>query len=134
LGSRRRATGRPRLRARDQHELALLAFGIVLHRNGWRVEYLGADTPAEEVARAVAGIPADFAVIAAALPGRFGGRTAALARLSGAAPLALAGQRATQAVARAIGARLLTGDPVTEAESMPAPGQRARTPDGQYRA
>jgi DNA-binding transcriptional MerR regulator len=110
----------------DQHDLALLVFGIVLHRNGWRVEYLGADTPVEEVARAAAGIPADFAVIAAAMPGRFDGRTAALARLSGIVPLALAGQGATEAVAHATGARLLTGDPVTEAESMPVPGPRAR--------
>jgi hypothetical protein len=68
------------------------------------------------------------------MPGRFDGHTAALARLSSAAPLAVAGQGATQAVARAIGARLLTGDPVTEAESMPVPGQRARSPGGQHRA
>jgi MerR family transcriptional regulator, light-induced transcriptional regulator len=108
----------------DHHDLALLAFGIVLHRNGWRVEYLGADTPVEEVARTAAQMSADLAVLAAALPGRFDGRTVSLSQLAGIVPLALAGGGATRAVARAIGARLLTGDPVTEAESMPVPGLR----------
>ena len=28
----------------EQHDLGLMAFGIVLHRNGWRVHYLGTDT------------------------------------------------------------------------------------------
>ncbi len=114
----------------DQHDLALLAFGIVLHRNGWRVEYLGADTPVREVARIAADTSADLAVVVAALPGRFDGCTAALARLSGIVPLALAGRGTTQALADAAGARLLTGDPVTEAESMPVPGRRMETGPG----
>src|SRR6185437_1729785 len=29
----------------ERHDLPLLAFGVVLHRNGWRIIYLGADTP-----------------------------------------------------------------------------------------
>jgi MerR family transcriptional regulator, light-induced transcriptional regulator len=29
----------------ETHDLALLIFGIALHRNGWRIGYLGADTP-----------------------------------------------------------------------------------------
>jgi hypothetical protein len=38
-----------------------------------------------------------------------------LRRLAGIAPLALAGVGATQAVADEVGARLLAGDPVSEA-------------------
>ena len=102
----------------DHHDLALLAFGVVLHRNGWRVEYLGADTPVEEVTRAAADLAADLAVLAATLRGRFDGRGAALAELAGVVPLALAGRGATAAAAHTAGARLLTGDPVTEAEAM----------------
>ena len=104
----------------EQHDLALLAFGIVLHRNGWRVEYLGADTPIEDVASTAAELPADLAVVVAATPERLDGLTAGLSRLASTVPLVLAGAGATQVFADTVGARLLTRDPVTEAELMPA--------------
>jgi MerR family transcriptional regulator, light-induced transcriptional regulator len=105
----------------ERHDLALLAFGIVLFRRGWRVEYLGADTPLEEVARRSAAVAADVAVLAASVPGRLDPLVASLARLAGTVPLAIAGAGASPAVAAAVGARLLTGDPVTEAQSMSLP-------------
>jgi len=30
----------------EQHELGLLVFGLALRQFGWRITYLGADTPA----------------------------------------------------------------------------------------
>src|SRR3954467_5708102 len=36
----------------ERHPLGLLAFGIALSRRGWRITYLGADTPASSVAHA----------------------------------------------------------------------------------
>ena len=36
----------------EQHDITLLAFGLVLRSHGWRILYLGADTPIETVARA----------------------------------------------------------------------------------
>jgi DNA-binding transcriptional MerR regulator len=107
----------------EQHDLPLLAFGIVLHRNGWRVEYLGADTPIDDVARAAVAMSADLAVLSAAIPGRLDPLVADLAGVAAIVPLAIAGAGATQAVADAAGARLLSRDPVTEAELMPAPGR-----------
>ena len=109
----------------EQHDLALLAFGIVLHRCGWRVEYLGASTPIGELVRIAAEVHPDLAVVAAAAPERFDGLTADLARLARLAPLAIAGAGATPALADAAGARLLAADPVTEAERMPPPAARA---------
>jgi MerR family transcriptional regulator, light-induced transcriptional regulator len=106
----------------EQHDLPLLAFGIVLHRNGWRVEYLGADTPIDDVARAAVAMSADLAVLSAAIPGRLDPYAADLAGLAAVVPLAIAGAGASQVVADAAGARLLSRDPVTEAELMPAPG------------
>jgi DNA-binding transcriptional MerR regulator len=108
----------------ELHDLPLLAFGIVLHRNGWRVEYLGADTPIGDVASVAAATSADLAVLAAALPGRLDPLTEALAELAAVVPLAIAGAGASPAIAAAAGARLLTRDPVTEAELMPAPAAR----------
>ncbi|MGE5292194.1 MAG: MerR family transcriptional regulator [Micromonosporaceae bacterium] len=109
----------------EQHDLALLAFGIVLHRCGWRVEYLGASTPIGELVRTAAEVHPDLAVVVAVTPERFDGLTAGLARLVQLAPLAVAGAGATPAMAKAVGARLLAADPVTEAERMPPPVSRA---------
>ena len=36
----------------ELHDMALMVFGIVLNRNGWRIDYLGASTPVEELERA----------------------------------------------------------------------------------
>lgn len=106
----------------EQHELALLAFGVVLNRNGWRISYLGADTPLDELTRATTAVPPDLIVLAATTPERFDGLTQQLSRLARIAPLAIAGAGASQDIADAIGARLLTEDPVTTAELMPGTG------------
>jgi methanogenic corrinoid protein MtbC1 len=34
----------------EQHELGLLAFGVALRRRGWRITYLGTDSPIGPVA------------------------------------------------------------------------------------
>jgi DNA-binding transcriptional MerR regulator len=115
----------------EQHDLALLAFGIVLHRSGWRVEYLGVDTPVADLVRTARGVHADLVVVAAVTPERFDGHTADLAQLAAIVPLALAGAGATLSLAQAIGARLLTEDPITEAERMPAPPIQPSARSGQ---
>jgi MerR family transcriptional regulator, light-induced transcriptional regulator len=104
----------------EQHDLGLLTFGIVLHRDGWQVRYLGADTPVGDLARAVSDIRPDMAVLAAVTTERFQPHTADLARLSAVVPLGLAGAGGTEALARAADARLLAGDPVGEARQARA--------------
>jgi len=105
----------------EQHELALLAFGVVLNRTGWRITYLGADTPLDDVTQATTEMTPDLIVLAATVPERFDGLTEQLSRLARVAPLAIAGAGASQEIASAIGAQLLTEDPVTAAEQMPGP-------------
>lgn len=107
----------------EQHDLGLLMFGIVLHRCGWRVEYLGASTPIAELARTAQQAHADVVVLAAAVKDHFDGLTGDLARLARQVPLALAGAGATQALADGTGARLLTADPVTEAQRLLPPAR-----------
>src|SRR5512144_3283737 len=46
----------------DLHDLPLLAFGIALHRTGWRVRYLGADTPLADLTRMAADLRPDLVV------------------------------------------------------------------------
>jgi len=81
--------------------LRLMVFGIVLHRNGWRIGYPGAGTPAGQLERAVDGSHPDLAVLAAT-------------RAETLEP-SPAGAGATAQLATATGARLMAADPVTDA-------------------
>ena len=93
-----------------------MIFGIVLNRNGWRIGYLGMNTPVDELTRTVDARRPDLVVLAATRPEHLGPFAAQLTALAQRAPLALAGAGATPQIAGTVGARLLTGDPVTEAE------------------
>ena len=110
----------------ELHDIALLAFGIVLNRNGWRIDYLGANTPLDDLIRMAHAHRPDLIVLVGSAPERFDGLTDDLLRLARLAPVALAGSGATPALADAVGARLLTDDPVTAAEQMPTPGVHPR--------
>jgi DNA-binding transcriptional MerR regulator len=102
----------------ELHDLALMVFGIVLNRNGWRIDYLGMSTPVDELTRTVDARRPDLVVLAATLPESLEPFAAQLTALAQRAPLALAGAGATAEIAAVVGARLLTGDPVTEAENV----------------
>src|ERR1022692_385900 len=105
----------------ELHDLALMVFGIVLNRNGWRIDYLGMSTPVEELTRTVDARRPDLVVLAATLPEILEPFATQLTALAQRAPLALAGAGATPQIAAAVGARLLAGDPVTEAENVEWP-------------
>ncbi|MGO9782828.1 MAG: MerR family transcriptional regulator [Streptosporangiaceae bacterium] len=98
----------------ELHDMALMVFGIVLNRNGWRIDYLGASTPVEELDRAVGATRPELVVLAATVPETLEPLRPQLAALARRAPLALAGAGATAQIAAAAGARLMAGDPVTE--------------------
>jgi MerR family transcriptional regulator, light-induced transcriptional regulator len=102
----------------ELHDLGLMVFGIVLNRTGWRIDYLGGNTPVEELTRTVAASRPDLVVLTATRTPTFEALAAQLTELAGRAPLALAGAGATPQLAAAVGARLLDGDPVTAAENV----------------
>jgi MerR family transcriptional regulator, light-induced transcriptional regulator len=105
----------------ELHDLALMVFGIVLNRNGWRIDYLGTSTPIEELTRTADETHPDLIVLAATVPEHLEPFIPQLTALARRAPLALAGAGATARIAGAVGARLLTGDPVTEAQNAEWP-------------
>jgi len=105
----------------ELHDLALMVFGIVLHRSGWRIDYLGMDTPLAELTRTVDARRPALVVVAATLPETLGPLAAQLTALAQRAPLALAGAGATPEIASTVGARLMMRDPVTEAEQTSWP-------------
>jgi DNA-binding transcriptional MerR regulator len=105
----------------EQHDLALMIFGVALNRHGWRFDYLGVDTPIEELTRTAAARPPDLVVVAATQPGTLEPLAAELAALADTAPLALARAGAAEQLATAVGARRLNTDPVTAAETIGRP-------------
>jgi MerR family transcriptional regulator, light-induced transcriptional regulator len=105
----------------ELHDLALMVFGVVLNRIGWRIDYLGMSTPVDELIRTVDARRPDLVVLAATVPENLGPLAAQLTALAQRAPLVLAGAGATPQIAAAVGARLLAGDPVTAAESITWP-------------
>jgi DNA-binding transcriptional MerR regulator len=104
----------------EQHDLGLMIFGIMLNRSGWSVDYFGPSTPVEEVERVVDATHPDLVVLAATRPEILEPLRSQLAGLARRAPLALAGAGATPKFAAAVGARLMAGDLVTEAERVGA--------------
>lgn len=92
----------------EQHDIGLVIFGILLSRRGWRVTFLGADTPFESLeadARAREPEVVVLATVAGDVLDRHRDAVAALAsvtRLAVAAPV-------DPAVVRALGAEPLTG-------------------------
>lgn len=105
----------------EQHDLALMIFGVALNRHGWRIDYLGVDTPIEELTRTAAARLPDLVVLAATQPGMLEPLAAELVTLADTAPLALAGAGAAAQLATAVGARRLNTDPVTAAETIGRP-------------
>lgn len=99
----------------EQHDLALLVFGIALRNHGWRVTHLGADTPVATVAAAAALLAPDVVVLAATNRRRFASIARELSQLGRGRRLALAGAGADERVATEAGAELLDADPVTAA-------------------
>jgi DNA-binding transcriptional MerR regulator len=102
----------------EHHDLALIAFGLALRARGWRIAYVGPDTPLETLRETAQSLGPRLVVVSATAPrhlSRLGDELAALGRD---APLALAGAGATPALAEAAGAALLSGDPVTEADRV----------------
>ena len=102
----------------EEHDLGLLALGIVLRARGWRVAYLGPDTPMETLADAAGRMGADWVVVSAVSEARLQAVEEEIARLVRNVRVALGGAGGTSALAERTGAELLSGGPVEEAERL----------------
>jgi DNA-binding transcriptional MerR regulator len=103
----------------ELHDLPLIAFGLALAGRGWRITYLGPDTPAQSLADARAVLRPDAVVVAATLQGHLEPAEDLLARVAATTRLYLAGPGADDELARRVRATLLAGDPVAAASSLP---------------
>jgi DNA-binding transcriptional MerR regulator len=111
----------------EQHDISLLAFGLLLRSHGWRILFLGADTPIATLeATAQATAPAAIVLVAfdAAL---LESEVTALRRLGRSAPLSLSGPGATADLPRLAHVRRLNGDLVAAADELARSTREERT-------
>lgn len=101
----------------EQHDLGLLAFGLALRARGWRIVYLGTDTPIMSVTDAARSCSAAAVVVSAVEPRVFRRHAEELQQLALETRLYLGGAGAARARLDADLFRL-TGDPVDEAEQL----------------
>jgi DNA-binding transcriptional MerR regulator len=104
--------------AGEQHDLPLIAFGLALREHGWRITYLGADTPVATIDETASALRPDLVVLAAVAPVRLRPCAQPLRDLGSRFPLALAGAGADDALAAEIGARRLGDGPVEAAAAV----------------
>jgi MerR family transcriptional regulator, light-induced transcriptional regulator len=101
--------------AGERHDIGLLCCGLALDRRGWRVTYLGPDTPADALESAVLALDPALVVIGAVQSGPLRAAAAELAGLAARVSVAVGGAGASPEVAAAAGATFLVGDPVEAA-------------------
>ena len=101
----------------EQHDLGLLAFGLALRARGWRIVYLGTDTPIRSVADAALTCTPAAVVVSAVDPRVLRRHADELRQLALDTRLCLGGAGAARARLDA-DVLLLTGDPVDEAEHL----------------
>jgi MerR family transcriptional regulator, light-induced transcriptional regulator len=111
--------------AGERYDIALICFGLVLSRSGWRITFLGPDTPVTALADAVAAVSPDLIVLAASLEEHFTAITEPLHALAADTDLVLAGPGASPDVTRATRATLLDDGPVFAAQQIAARPPRA---------
>lgn len=115
----------------EQHDLGLLAFGLALRARGWRIVYLGADTPIASIADAARACDPDVVVVSATTARAFRRHTPELEQLAREATLCLGGAGAARTRLNS-DVLTLTRGPVEEAEQLTqsarrTPARRSRT-------
>jgi DNA-binding transcriptional MerR regulator len=99
----------------EQHELGLLAFGVALRRRGWRITYLGTDSPIDAVADTSRSLLPTVVVLLSINPQGFLDHAPEIEQLASQVPVMIAGPGATLEVAQQTHTQILDQDPVSAA-------------------
>ena len=106
----------------EQHDLGLICFGLALRERGWRIGYLGADTPIDSVRSAALAFAPELVVLSAVTAERFRAKADELQQLAKVTRLCLGGAGAGADIGA--DAIELNGDPVAEADRLTTLAQR----------
>lgn len=104
----------------EKHDIGLIAFGLVLRSHGWRILFLGGDTPLETVARAAESTRPAIVVVSSMRRELLDDEADGLQRLARVTPLVVSGAGATEELSAELGVDRLDGDLVAAAEAVAA--------------
>ncbi len=99
----------------EHHDLGLLCFGIGLREHGWRITYLGADTPIDTLRDTAMRLDPDLVVICAEREEPLEAVVHEIGELARSHRVAIAGRGASVEVAHATGTDLLQDAPMAAA-------------------
>jgi DNA-binding transcriptional MerR regulator/methylmalonyl-CoA mutase cobalamin-binding subunit len=102
----------------ERHTLGLVCFGLLLADRGWRIAYLGADTPIDQIVHASASLSPDVVVLCALDPQHLTNSGEAIAGLGRRHHTILAGSGASAGLAQRLGVDHAGGDPVITAQAL----------------
>ena len=102
----------------ERHDIGLIAFGLVLRSHGWRILFLGADTPLSTLGRAVSTTEPHLVVVASMDGALLETQRAELRRLARSAPIVLSGAGASEELCSRLGVERLDGDLVAAADAV----------------
>jgi len=105
----------------EEHALGLIMFGIVVSRRGWRVTYLGQDTPFATIEEAVAAVDPQLVVLAVSAGTDLTVNEGAIRKLAERVAVAVGGAGMTEAEGSVLGLTILAGDPVEVGRSLSLP-------------
>jgi MerR family transcriptional regulator, light-induced transcriptional regulator len=121
--------------AGEHHDLGLVILGLALRDRGWRVTFLGPDTPIETLAAAADQLAPDVVVLSSLAREPLVARESEIARMAASRDVVLAGPGVDAGLAERVGARLVTGGPLEAVAEMSAsprsrPGASPRAESG----
>jgi MerR family transcriptional regulator, light-induced transcriptional regulator len=100
----------------ERHDIGLIAFGLVLRSHGWRILFLGADTPLATLGNAVSKTNPQLVVVASMDSALLEAQSAALRKLGRSAPLVISGSGASEDLAVRLRVDRLDGNLVDAAD------------------
>jgi DNA-binding transcriptional MerR regulator/methylmalonyl-CoA mutase cobalamin-binding subunit len=102
----------------ERHDIGLIAFGLVLRSHGWRILFLGADTPVATLAKAADAMKPQLVVVASMDGALLDPVGAELRRLGRSSRLVLSGAGASEELCKRLRVERLDGDLVAAAETV----------------
>ena len=102
----------------ETHDISLLAFGLLLRSHGWRILFLGADTPISTLAQTAKTTRPALVVLTSFDPALLQAEKTALRHLAKIAPLVLSGPGASDTLCTQLGVQRLDGDLVDAANEI----------------
>jgi MerR family transcriptional regulator, light-induced transcriptional regulator len=102
----------------ERHDIGLIAFGLVLRSRGWRILFLGADTPLATLGKTVEATDPRLVVVASMDSALLEAQSAELRKLGRSVPLVLSGAGASEELCARLRIDQLDGDLVAAAGTV----------------